>query len=49
MGGLKSARTWMYAGMMKKDLIHFTNEGYILKGELFWDAFKRSYQNYLEH
>lgn len=49
MGGLRSAMKWMNAGMMKKDLIHFTNEGYILKGELFWDAFKRSYQNYLEH
>ncbi len=49
MGGLKSARTWMYAGMMKKDLVHFTNQGYILKGELFWDAFTRSYQNYLQN
>ncbi len=48
MGELKSAKTWMYAGMMKKDLVHFTNQGYILKGELFWDAFKRSYQTYLE-
>ena len=49
MGGLRSSKKWMYAGMMKKDLIHFTYNGYILKGELFWDAFKRSYQNYLEH
>lgn len=49
MGGLRSSKKWMYAGMMKKDLIHFTYDGYILKGELFWDAFKRSYQNYLEH
>jgi hypothetical protein len=49
MGGLRSAMKWKTAGMMKSDLIHFTNQGYILKGELFWDAFKRSYQNYLEH
>ncbi|CAN5227999.1 hypothetical protein BH09BAC1_BH09BAC1_08340 [soil metagenome] len=47
MGGLRSARVWMTAGMMKKDLIHFTHQGYLLKGELFWDAFMRSYQNYL--
>lgn len=47
MGELKSAKTWMYAGAMRKDLIHFSNEGYILKGELFWDAFLRSYRNYL--
>jgi lysophospholipase L1-like esterase len=48
MGGLRSSKKWNLAGMMKKDLIHFTHNGYILKGELFWDAFKRSYQNYLD-
>jgi hypothetical protein len=48
MGGLRSSKKWNLAGMMKKDLIHFTHAGYILKGELFWDAFNRSYQNYLD-
>ncbi len=48
MGGLRSSKKWNLAGMMKKDLIHFTYNGYILKGELFWDAFKRLYQNYLD-
>jgi lysophospholipase L1-like esterase len=43
MGGAGSAKTWMNAGMMKTDLVHFTKEGYLLKGDLFYRAFLDDY------
>lgn len=43
MGGAGSAKTWMNAGMMKSDLVHFTKEGYLLKGDLFYRAFLEDY------
>ena len=39
MGGLGSSDTWKNAGLMRNDLVHFTKEGYHLKGELYIDAF----------
>ena len=39
MGGLGSSDTWRNAGLMRNDLVHFTKEGYHLKGELYIDAF----------
>jgi lysophospholipase L1-like esterase len=39
MGGLGSSNTWREQGLMRGDYIHFTKEGYHLKGELYIDAF----------
>ncbi len=39
MGELGSSRTWKNNQLMRSDLIHFTFEGYKLKGQLFIDAF----------
>jgi lysophospholipase L1-like esterase len=39
MGGLGSSDIWRNAGLMRNDLVHFTKEGYHLKGELYIDAF----------
>ena len=39
MGGLGSSDTWRNAGLMRNDLVHFTKEGYHLKGELYIDDF----------
>ena len=39
MGGLGSSNTWREAGLMRGDYVHFTLEGYHLKGELYIDAF----------
>jgi lysophospholipase L1-like esterase len=41
MGGVGSSRTWYRNGLMKSDHVHFTTEGYHLKGELYFDAFKK--------
>lgn len=47
MGGLGSSNIWKREGLMKSDLVHFTKEGYHLKGELYIDAFLK-YINYME-
>jgi lysophospholipase L1-like esterase len=39
MGELGSSRTWRNSNLMRRDLIHFTFEGYHFKGDLYIDAF----------
>ncbi|MBQ8020200.1 MAG: hypothetical protein IJ263_07355, partial [Paludibacteraceae bacterium] len=46
MGGLKSMKQWENAGLARKDKIHFTPNGYILLGDLFYNALIQSYLNY---
>lgn len=46
MGEAGSAKTWRDAGMMKSDLVHFTKDGYLLKGDLFYRAFLEDYLNW---
>ncbi len=48
MGGLGSSRIWESAGLMRHDKIHFTQEGYTLKGNLLFQAFLKSYNNYTD-
>jgi lysophospholipase L1-like esterase len=48
MGGRYSAAKWYNAGLMKPDRVHFTQEGYLLKGQLFFDAFMGEYWKWLE-
>ena len=47
MGGLGSSNVWREAGLMRGDYVHFTKEGYHLKGELYIDAFLK-YLNRIE-
>ena len=47
MGGLNSATTWYNNGLMNKDHIHFNRPGYLLKGDLFFNAFLRSWETHL--
>lgn len=39
MGELGSSRTWNRAGLVRADLVHFTAEGYRLKGNMFYESF----------
>lgn len=39
MGELGSSRTWRINHLMKSDLVHFTVDGYHLKGDMFFEAF----------
>ena len=43
MGGLESMMRWEEEGLAKKDKIHFTNKGYTLIGDLFFNALMRFY------
>ena len=46
MGGLTSMQDWENAGLAKKDKVHFTNEGYMLLGDLLYNAL---ITKYIEH
>ncbi len=48
MGGFDSSITWYKNNLMAYDKVHFTNEGYQLLGNLFFNAFLHSYENHLE-
>jgi lysophospholipase L1-like esterase len=44
MGGASSIKKWHNAGLARRDLIHFTKEGYILQGNLLYEAIMNSYE-----
>ncbi len=46
MGGLNSMKQWESAGLANRDKIHFTERGYILIGDLLYNALL---DRYLEH
>lgn len=48
MGGFNSSQTWYNNKLMVRDRIHFTKKGYILKGNLFFNAFLKSYDDYIK-
>lgn len=48
MGGLESMRQWEKAGLAKQDKVHFTNQGYIVLGDLLFNAFIDEYAKHLE-
>jgi lysophospholipase L1-like esterase len=45
MGGLNSAQAWYSMHLMNYDRIHFNRQGYLLKGELFFSAFLKAWEN----
>jgi lysophospholipase L1-like esterase len=47
MGGLNSSMAWRSVNLMQADKIHFTNTGYELKGELFFSAFLKGWEQQL--
>ena len=49
MGGLNSIVYWNKTGLAKRDKIHFTRPGYILLGDLFFDAIMQSFGDYLQN
>lgn len=46
MGGYGSSQYWYKQNLMHKDRIHFTYEGYLLKGDLFFEAFLKYLEEY---
>lgn len=49
MGGLGSIAFWKREGLAQADLIHLTTKGYLLMGDLFFNAFIKKYEDYLKH
>jgi lysophospholipase L1-like esterase len=49
MGGLNSSQNWYSAGLMRSDRIHFNEKGYLLKGDLFFSAFLKSWESQFDH
>ncbi len=47
MGGLNSSQAWRSVNLMQQDKIHFTRTGYELKGELFFSAFLKGWEQQL--
>ncbi len=47
MGGLNSSSLWRQENLMVNDLIHFNVQGYLLKGDLFFNALIKAYDNHL--
>lgn len=48
MGGLNSVKEWHDAGLMNNDHVHFSKQGYILKGDLFFAAFLKTWEEFLK-
>ena len=48
MGGLGSCLDWLKFGLMATDKVHFSIPGYTFTGNLFFNAFLQTYDNYLE-
>lgn len=46
MGGFGSSQTWYKNQLMHKDRVHFTFEGYTIKGDLFYEAFLKYLDEY---
>ncbi len=48
MGGLNSIVLWEKNHLARHDKIHFTREGYMLLGDLFFAAFMQNFENYVQ-
>ena len=48
MGGLRSMQKWQNEGLAQRDKIHFTRDGYILMGDLLYNALIERYLEHLE-
>lgn len=47
-GGKEYAcKNWWNAGLMRSDHVHYTPEGYVLQGELFFEALINTYNEYV--
>jgi hypothetical protein len=48
MGGLNSIVLWQRHGLAQRDKIHFTREGYLIMGDLFFNALIKNFEQYLQ-
>jgi len=48
MGGLNSVVLWERNGLVQRDKIHFTREGYLIMGDLFFNALMKNFEKYVQ-
>ncbi len=48
MGGFRSAQLWQKHYLCQRDLVHFTHQGYILQGDLLYEAIDKAYRKYFK-
>ena len=48
MGGLNSMVLWEKNSLAQRDKIHFTREGYLLLGDLFFTALMQNFEKYIQ-
>ena len=48
MGAYNSSYLWFKEKLMHTDLIHFSKKGYIIKGDLMFEALLKAYDNHIE-
>lgn len=46
MGGLGSMNAWYKAGLTARDRLHFSNQGYYIQGDLFYEALMKAFLRY---
>jgi hypothetical protein len=49
MGGLNSVVLWEKNNLVQRDKVHFTHEGYLLLGDLFFNAMMRNFELYVQN
>ena len=49
MGGLNSIVLWEKNNLAQRDKIHFTREGYLTMGDLFFNALMKNFENYIQN
>lgn len=47
MGGMNSVVLWEKNNLAQRDKVHFTREGYLLLGDLFFNALMQNFEDYL--
>ena len=48
MGGLNSVVLWEKNGLAQRDKIHFTREGYLVLGDLFFNALMKNFEEFIQ-
>jgi hypothetical protein len=48
MGGLNSVVLWEKNNLVQRDKVHFTHEGYLLLGDLFFNAMMKNFEQYVQ-
>jgi lysophospholipase L1-like esterase len=49
MGGLNSVVLWEKNNLVQRDKVHFTREGYLLLGDLFFNALMKNFEDYIQN